>query len=89
MPAYCAPPPGNMNTTSGLSPRSLWVNTRRVSVPSSKGGGLVVAGGDQHAPVLEGAAPFFQREGDVGQRLLGVGAQVGGQRLGIRIERRA
>jgi hypothetical protein len=32
---YCAPPPGNMKTTSGASPKRRWVKTRRGSPASS------------------------------------------------------
>ena len=53
-----------------------------------QGRGFFVGGGHQHAPVFEGAAALLERERHVGQRLLGVRAQVGGQCLGIRIHRR-
>ena len=50
-------------------------------------GGLGMAFGHHHAAFLEAAAAVFQRVGDIGQRLLGMGAQMGREGRGIGVER--
>ena len=89
MPAYCAPPPGNMKTTSGASPTRLWVKTRRGSLASSSAAASSWLAATSDPALLEGAPALLEREGDVGERLLGVRAQVRRERLGVGVERGA
>ncbi len=50
-------------------------------------GGFVLAAGDGDAAMLEGAAALLEREGHIGQRLFGMGAQVIGKAGCGRVER--
>ena len=49
---------------------------------------LVMAFGNQNPAFFEPLAAVFQCMGHIGQRLFGMGAQMGGQRPGIRLQRR-
>ena len=51
--------------------------------------GLFVGFGDDNAPLVEGAAAFLQREGHIGQRLVGSRAQMRGKCGGIGVKRGA
>ena len=79
---YCAPPPGNMKTTSGASPKTALGEDAAGIAGLQHLRGFLVAFGHQHAAVFKGAAALLQRPGDVGQVLFGVRAQVGGEAAG-------
>ena len=89
MPAYWAPPPGNMNTTDGSAARRG--GGRRPAWPgaSRSVGGLVGASRRRRARRCANAlAAGEPGEGDVGEVDVGVGAQVGGELGGGAVERR-
>ena len=50
--------------------------------------GLIVAAGHQHAAMFKLAASLLQGPGHIGEALLGMGAQMGGEALGIGLHRR-
>ena len=82
MPAYCAPPPGNMNTTDGGSRVLLAGGDRalRIALLERAGDRRRRVAATTRAAVRERLAPDQQGVGDVGEVSVGLARRCCGQR---------